>query len=244
MKKIILIVSLVFFVVFSQAQISLAKPDGTPINNGQIFTYNTTNEDAATFKYKIINASSAATNVKIKVVNIVNATGNNVQFCYLPTCLFSIVAGNSYPPSSTINIGPSSETPSAGFNFWNYNTGDGVNYPIDYVFKFYQVNSFGSEIGNSVTITYRYNPNAMSVSDVNSKNNNFAIVGTKIGNTAEIIAKDQLSYSIYNMNGILKTKGKLEKGSNTIDTSSFNSGIYMIQLQNKEGETITRKLSK
>ncbi len=244
MKKLFLLCSAIFIATICQAQISLAKPDGTSISDGQIFTYNTTAEATATFKYKIINSSATATNVKIRVVSITNADGSNVQFCYPPTCLFSITAGSSYPPTSAINISANSETPSTGLNFWNNNTGDGVNYPIDYVFKFYQINAFGSEIGNSVTITYRYNPNAMGVSDLQSLDSNFLQVNTQITDVATVKVADNAQYKIYGLNGALISKGKLSKGINTIEASNLTSGIYMIQVNDENGKTITKKLRK
>lgn len=244
MKKIFLL-AFCFVVSFAlKAQIALAKPDGTPITDGQIFTYNTTVESLSTFYYKILNTSSSPINARIKVLDLVNANGTSVQLCYEPTCKFTITEGAVYPTSGSIVIAANSETSSTGYNFWNNNPGDGINYPMDYVLKFYRVDGFNNEVGNSVTITYRYNPNAMGVNDANTKNLDFALVSTKIGNVAEIFAKDVVSYTLYSMNGTLVSKGNLNKGNNSIDTSILKSGIYMIHLKNKSGETITKKLVK
>lgn len=247
MKKIRILLVCSFVSFFSHAQIALAKDDGTPIANGQIFTYNTTDEDAATFHYKIKNTSSGNIKVRIKVMSIQNANGNSFQFCYLSTCLPSVTVNGIYPSnsSSAISIGPNSETPSTGYNMWNSNPGTGT-FPMDYVLKYYLVDGFNSEYGTPVTITYRYNPNSvLSVNDIKDSKKSYAeVLETVVKNNIQVTSKENISYTVLNMEGRSLLSGNLKKGNDAVNVSTLTSGIYMITLKNNQGQIISKKIIK
>ncbi|NIF07810.1 T9SS type A sorting domain-containing protein [Chryseobacterium sp. Tr-659] len=235
-----------FLCFYGKAQIALAKEDGTPINNGQVITFNTTNEVPANLHYKIKNISSSPVNVRIKVVSIVNATGSDFQFCYQTTCLPFVSANGIYPANTkpAINIGANSEV-SNGYTMWNLDAGSGA-FPIDYVIKYYTVDSFNSEYGTPVTFTYRYDPNAvLTVADVKKEKNLFVEIPTTIvQNNIQIASKEDVSYVLYNMEGRRIIKGELKKGKQVIDISGLNSGTYMVVVNNKQNEIISKKIIK
>ncbi|UKB85657.1 T9SS type A sorting domain-containing protein [Chryseobacterium sp. MEBOG06] len=247
MKKNIFLLVCSFMCSWSQAQIALAKDDGTPIADGEVFTYNSTDEDVATLHYKIKNTSASSVKVRIKIMSIQNAAGSGFQFCYLSTCLPSVAANAVYPSNTSlpINIAANSETPSTGYNMWNSNAGSGA-YPIDYVIKYYLVNNLNTEYGTPVTITYRYDPNAtLTVDEVKKNKNSFAnIPETLINSSLRIVSEENGSYSLYNTEGRFLLTGSLKKGNEEINVSNLNAGIYTIILKNSQGKTIVRKIIK
>jgi|SRR5688572_13833742 len=52
---------------------------------------------------------------------------------------------------------------------------------------------------------------------------------------------EELTYSIYNTNGSLDLQGVLGFGNNTIQTTSLNEGMYLIQFTNSNGASTTKK---
>lgn len=249
MKKLSIFFIFLLFATLAQAQIALAKSDGTPIVNGQIITYNTTVESNATLYYKIINTTNSPIDVKIKIENLVNTTGSGFQFCYLNVCKFSVALGAIYPdassPTPTINIAANSSTVGAGYNMWNGNAGNGT-FPLDVVLKFFAVDSFGQEYGTPVTMTYRYDPNAaLGVKDLEKTKNSFAqIENTIVEDVLHISVKENTKYSIYAADGKRISQGILAKGKQSIDLSEIGLGTYFVQLQNDLGEVIHEKIRK
>ncbi|KFF23096.1 T9SS type A sorting domain-containing protein [Chryseobacterium sp. JM1] len=247
MKNFIFLLLGVLAPCFNQAQLTLVKENGTTIPSGKVLTYNTTAENTATLHYKIKNTSSAAVKVRIKIVSIQNATGSGFQFCYLNTCLPSVAPNAVYPSNSNapITINANSETPASGYNMWNSNTGSGT-FPIDYIIKYYLVDDFNNEYGTPVTIIYRYDPNAiLATNETGKEHKQFAsISSTLFKNIISVIAKENITYHISNMEGRHVLKGNLKKGDSTIDASTLNTGMYMITLQNNHGKIISKKVIK
>ena len=247
MKKFSFLTFCILMSFFSKAQIALAMDDGTPIADGQIFTYNSTDEHLATLHYKIKNTSASPIKVRIKVMSIQNATGSSFQFCYLSTCLPSVSVNAVYPSNASlpISIAANSETPSTGYNMWNSNTGSGT-FPITYVIKYYLVNNGNAEYGTPVTITYKYDPNAvLGVNDVKNNQNSFAEIQTNVVNdNVEVISKENISYNLNTMEGRILLSGNLKNGKNSLDISTLNTGIYIIALKNSQGKIIARKIIK
>lgn len=248
MKKFNFTVILCTFLCFyGKAQLALAKENGTPISNGQIMTFNTTNENPANLHYKIKNTSASPINFRIKVNNIKNADGSSFQFCYLTTCLPFISVGAVYPPTSkpSIPIAANSEL-SAGYTMWNSDTGSGV-FPIDYELKYYMVDDFDNEVGTPVIFTYRYDPNAITLKVSETKRNTrlFAeLSDTMVRNKIEVICIEDVSYVIYTMEGRSILEGKLKKGHDQIEASPLESGVYMLVMKNNKGEVISKKIIK
>lgn len=231
---------------YGKAQIALAKEDNTAINNGQVITFNTTDEVPANLHYKIKNTSSSPISFRIKITDIKNADGSNFQFCYLTTCLPFVSVGSVYPPNSkpAITIPANSEL-SAGYTMWNSDTGSGV-FPIDYELKYYMVDDFNNEEGIPVTFTYRYDPNGtLKVSEVKKDYHSFAeLSDTMVRNNLQVTAKEDVAYAVYSMESRIILEGKLKKGNNQIETSLLRSGIYMVVLKNNKGESISKKIIK
>lgn len=229
------------FISFSQ--MTLAKIDGTPINNGDIFTYNVADETESYLGIKIFNSSSSNIKVRVECVSITNATGSGVQLCFGDVCVANITAGNSYPSTPSVIAANSSN---GNFDhFLNTNTGINPNLPVEYAFRFYQVDDNGIEIGNTVSFTYRYNGSLSNQSFSNQLSTlGVSLKSNIVTNSLEIEASKNTQMSMYDINGKLVREQNLNSGSHSIDTSILNSGTYILSFRNNEGQTATSKIIK
>ena len=234
MKNIfVAIISLVSLI--SSAQMTLKKLDGTPINNGDVFTFDVAVEPGSYMGIKIFNSSANPINVKARVESITNADGTNVQFCLGDVCLGTVVAGNSYPPSFPAIIDANSENGDFD-HFLNLNSGINPNLPVTYSFKFYQLDGTGAEVGNSVSFSYRY-VSPLGVSNFNQLEQSGVVLKSNIvSNELEMTTTKELQYTLFDVNGKSVLSQNLEIGNHAIDLSNFNAGIYILSYQNKEGQ--------
>lgn len=229
--------------LYSIAQMSLTKIDGTPINDGDVFNFTSALEPDSYLGIKVINNSNSDINVKVKCVNIINSNGSNVQLCFGNICVPNITTGNSYP-----NVPAFIEANSSNGNFdhfLNTNTGINPNLPVEYAFRFYQVDDNGIEIGNTVSFTYRYSATLSNQSFSNQLSTlGVSLKSNIVTNSLEIEASKNTQMSMYDINGKLVREQNLNSGSHSIDTSILNSGTYILSFRNNEGQTATSKIIK
>ena len=244
MKTKALFTSVLFLAsFFGFSQISLKKLDGTVINDNDILTFTSATSPNAYLGFKVYNAASSDTKVKIKVQSLVNTTGTNVQLCFGVVCVATIVQGNSYP-NIPVTI-PANGQNSNFDHFENLNTGNGVNYPMDYVFKFYQVNDSGVEVGNSVTFTYRFNPNLAIDDFTQLENSGIVLNSSLIQSQLDIRATKNNTMQLFDLNGKLIKTATLPIGEHAIDTSNLISGMYILKFRNEEeGQESSIKIMK
>ena len=234
MKKIF-IATVALFSLVASAQMSLKKLDGTPINNGDVFTFDVAEEPGSYLGIKIYNDSSDPINVKVQVVDFTNTDGTNVQLCLGDVCLGTIVPGNSYPPNFPAFIDANSENGNFD-HFLNLNSGINPNLPVYYSFKFYQVDGNGAEVGNSVSFSYRF-VGPLGVSSFNQLEQSGVVLKSNIvSNELEMTTTKDLQYSLFDANGKSVLSQNLEIGNHVIDLSNFSAGIYILSYQNKEGQ--------
>jgi hypothetical protein len=241
-KGFVLLFSLFSIVSFSQ--MTLSKLDGTPINDNDILNYNIANETEGYLGIKVYNSSSNGINVKAKCVSMANTTGTNVQFCIDPICVANLVVGNSYPSATLSLLVPANGQNGNFDHFFNSNLGivQGVN--VDYVFKFYQVDDSDVEIGNSVSFTYRYNPN-LSTSNIDLLTNyGIRVDATNVSSTLQISSQNNVSLAILDLNGKKISFHSLAKGNQSVDVSKLSNGIYIMNFTTVEGEKLTQKFMK
>ncbi|MDP0995690.1 hypothetical protein, partial [Klebsiella pneumoniae] len=81
--------------------------------------------------------------------------------------------------------------------FYNENEGDGTNYPMDFVWRFFQVDENDNEIGESITYTYRFDPN-LSVSDIEN-NLGVNLQNTIAENYLKIESVNPLGFEIFSL---------------------------------------------
>jgi hypothetical protein len=220
------------FGLFANAQITLTKADGSPINEGDVFTYNNVNYPQASLDFHIRNNASTATLVKVKSVSITNADGSGLELCIGPVCLSSIHAGNSYP-NNPVSIAANS-TDTYSNHVYNIDEGDGENYPMDYVFKVYQLNSSGVEVGNSVTFTYRYQPSLKTNSFQGLSNAGLIINSNIISNTLDYQATESGEISIFDMNGRMINVTQIATGNGSIALDNLQNGYYILNFRSQD----------
>lgn len=232
MKKLyILFCGLVSLMSFSQ--MTLKKLNGTTINNGDIFTFNVATDPGSDFGFVIGNSGSSSITVKTKCVSMTNTTGNNVIYCVQPNCISNLVAGNPFPSAGAVI--PAGGTNGNFDHFENLDTGINTNLNVEYVFKFYQVDHSGSEIGTPISFTYRYTPALTDVSFESIKNIGVILKSNLIQSSIDVIVANQTEMKLYNIAGELIRNENLFMGYQSIDISNLTSNVYILNFKNQDG---------
>lgn len=245
MKKLFLLLSVLFLnFAIAQSPMTVTKIDGTPITDGQIITFDSTVINVATLGFYVHNNSNADIDVRIKCLSL-TGTGTGMQLCFGGLCYNNVIAGNSYPAFPvTIAAG---QTNTQFDHFYNSNQDTGGATMKDYTFKFYQVNANGTEVGNSVTFTYRYNP-TLSVNNVTAfnqlENIGVNLKSNVLGNTLLIDASKINELTIYDLNGKLIMTETLILGANKVDVSNLSKGMYILNFKNEDGKSASLKAIK
>ncbi len=156
--KTILSIILFSISIISFAQISLSI-DGEEATDGQVFTYNHLGGSAADMVFVVTNEGSSETYANVEIIEINNNdAGTNLQFCW-NLCYTEIHEGNVFP-SNPEQLNPGESTAPVGNHFVNEYEGDNPDEPVSYVFNFQEVTESGEINGNTITVTYKYDPNA------------------------------------------------------------------------------------
>ncbi len=239
MNKFLLFVIFLIY-QFNFSQFTVDDHHGNQITDGTVILrtgYGESND----LDLNIVNTSTATINVKAKLIGLVNTDGHLATICIFENCFGPIALNDEFPSSSSsfsINVGASSDP--LGFDhFINNDPGSGQNFPIDYVFKIYQVNSSGTEIGTSVTFTYRYNPTASYAED---ELVNFKLYPTLVESVVNFEFYEDVNIRIFNQLGSEIERIDLNKGLTTVDVSHLKSGIYMLKISNAYGLESTKRI--
>lgn len=241
MKKILLL-SAFFCVGLLQAQMSVSL-NGVTIADNQIFSYDNTSYPQASLDFKVNNNSSSSINVRIECVDTVNSDGSGMELCFGNVCLSSVHHGTSYP-SAPVTIAPNSMD--TGVNhFYNTNLGDGQNYPMDYIFRFYQVDAQGQEVGNAITLTYRYT-SALGISGFSNALTNMGVSlkSTTVHDQIELIISKNVQVTLYDMNGKILTQKAMLVGDQSLDVSNLSTGTYLLNFYTSSGQKASAKVIK
>ncbi len=237
MKNLFILFLLVAYNSF--AQLSVRKVDNTIINTGDTFNFNQLTDPEAYLGIKVFNTSLVDDiNVKIKVESITNANGTDVQLCFGNLCFGTIIAGNNYP-NLPITLSPG-QSNGRFDHFINFNSGTVSGVDVIYVFKFYLVDGNGTEIGNSVTFSYKYNPN-LSSSNFESESKKVKFYPNPSSGILKIDTESQLKISVTNLIGkVVYTNDSVVNNTN-IDLSNLQKGIYLVNVVGENTNT-TEKL--
>lgn len=236
MKKISLLLALLLSATFTYAQFNVTDYDDVQILDGDIRAFNSTSAADATLYFWINNESQTDDIfVRIQLESITNGDGSSYQFCFATLCIFDVAEGQVYP----VNGGPVT-IPAGGTNaqfdkFFNENDGDGNNYPMDFVWKFFQVDGDDNEIGESISFTYRFDPN-LSITDYEN-NLGVTLQNTISADFLNIESLNNLSFEMLSLNGQLINSGQIEAGLNKINTSNLNSGLYFIKFSDSNNSS-------
>jgi hypothetical protein len=240
MKKISLFFTFLFISAISNAQFTVEDYDGVPILDGDVRTFNSVDASVATLKFWIFNQNANDDILmKIKLESITNGDGTNYQFCFGDLCIFDVQEGTTYPVSGIPETIPVGGTNLPENKFQNENPGDGTNYPVDYVWRFFQVDQNGDETGDEITFTYRFDP-TLNVNDFEN-NSNILIHNTIVSDLLIVESLDFMNFEIFNITGQLLKTGQMESGINNINTTGFNTGLNFIRFTDNNGNTSTMK---
>lgn len=237
MKKLFLL-STFLTCSLAMAQMEVRKTDGTIINDGAIFKYNTFDTANDELIFTVANTSSTQS-IKVKVLceTLTNTTGDDFQFCFAGNCLPFVRQGASYPPNGFV-INANSNTGDTD-NFWNKSDSDS---PKTFLFKFFQVDSFGVEIGSPVRITYLYDK-TLAVSNTATKSD-ILVKNTVVKDFMEVESKTNGNITIFDFNGKLVSSQELKSGINKINVQKLSTGVYIVNAISAEGKTFTSKIIK
>ena len=232
-----------FFTAIGFSQMTLKKLNGSPINDGDVLTFSSVTDPDNYLGLKIYNNSPNIMRVKAEVVSITNADGTGIQLCFGNVCVSSISPGFSYPTNNPASI------PAQGVNgnfdhFLNENTGINSNQNVEYILRFYQLDSNGLEIGNSVTFTYKYLSTLANNSFTNNQNTDVKLKSNIVNNSLEIDVLKNINTKIFDSNGKLLIDKNLVQGSQSIDISNLTNGVYFLSIYNDENKNTTIKFIK
>lgn len=237
------IFTLFFFFVgfFSQAQFTVATQEGTAITDGAIFTYNVYGTpplpNGSDLSFNVTSSSSNAMNIRFKYVSNLNTDGSGANLCIFGSCFLegAVQVGDIW--SSTIEAGGTIDN---GDHFYNSDSGSGT-YPIEYVFKFYEVDGDENEIGDSISFTYRYDGTA-SIEDIARVE--FKLYPTVSTDFVNLKISESVVAKLINTNGQILKEYAFTKGTHQIDISVLSNQIYYLILTNNKGQRSLAKIIK
>ncbi len=242
MKKIFLFSTMLGF-AFSYSQMAVQKLDGTPIKDGDVYTYNKygidgVNEDGI-LKFTVGNSStSQSITVKVLCESVVNSDGDDFQFCFGGNCMPFVIAGQNYPPNGYV-IGPQS-TSGDSDHFWNLKDGD---QPMSYTFKFFMTDPLGNEVGSPVRVTYKYDK-TMAVNESSLSKSGIQLKSTVVTDNLEIISLKNANISLFDMNGKQVLNKEIKSGTTSASLNNLNAGVYILNAVTAEGKISNVKIIK
>ena len=238
MKLKLLFLSVLLATFSMNAQYTVEDQNGSPILDGHILTYGTLTYPEASFDFYVNNISPTETiRMKIEFVSAINADGSQMELCF-GLCYTGIVIGQSYPPNADyVEILPGGQT-LPGNHMFNADPGDGINMVI-YNFRFYQIDMAGNEIGDPLTVIYRYDP-TLGINDLNNLNVN--VHSTLISEELVVEVEDELSLRVYDLQGKQIKNHNLNIGINQFNVSDLAPQMYILHFQNKQGISQTTKV--
>lgn len=241
MKKIILIASLLL-TTLTQAQISV-EGNGEAIPNGYVYTTNKLLPTAASeLKLTVTNTSANTINLKLRIEEMTNADGSNVQFCFGEQCFFDVVVGKTVPTNQGadgLTLAPGASNNVAD-HFANKNTGIDTNAPVKYKIAIIQYTNEGVIIGDPLfTFTYIYDKNftAGTADFAALKNMGITVNNTVVKNSLEVSATQNAKLEMFNINGQIIKTATITSGSQSVDVSGLSNGVYITRFTNEENKT-------
>jgi hypothetical protein len=223
-----------------QAQITLSKHDGTIISNGQVLSYSSLEYSQASFEFFVRNTGSTSTRVFVECVSTTNTDGTAFELCFGNQCLSEVAAGNSYP-DTPVTLAPNGVNGNFD-HFYNANPGNGQ--VMDLVFRFYQIDLGGNEIGNSITFTYRYNPNLATDSFSALAALGVRLQSTTMQNQLELTADKSMQLELVDMAGKTVQQTSINQGVNQVDVAQLSAGVYVARFRDNQGASSSIKVVK
>lgn len=240
MKKKLLLLAVVFAAFSMNAQYVIVDGNGNEFTEGMVAEFDSTVYEDAELQFYITNNGGDAINMRIDFVSSTTGNGDDFQLCF-GECINNITVGQSVPPISNtpnfIAIG-SGVTTGQGNHFYNGNPGNGIDI-MDFVFRFYETDENGVDIGNELNFTYRYNP-TLGTEDFNKLD--VTLSSTIILNEMTVKTVEELTMVVYNLQGKIVKDQQLSIGQQSVDMSGLSSQMYIVKFNNNEGASKTVKI--
>ncbi len=243
-KKILFIFTFATF-LFSTAQMSVRKSDGTEYVNNQTFSFNTYATSSAALYFSVYNTSTTSSiTVKALCETLTNTNGSLFQFCFSGNCMFQVQQGQVYPLGGSGNVIPPGQNTGTNDYFENMSATSSSNlYPMTLKFKFYMVDGFDLEYGTPFYITYQYN-GILGVKDTTLANTGLYLKNSNVKDAIFITSELSSKAQLLDMSGKKIMSSSITKGENTINVPNIPSGMYILSLTDKNGQTINQKIIK
>lgn len=233
MKKTVLLLTIIIAIfTVTSAQFSITDLHGTPIVDGDVITFNTTEGEDANLVTLITNNSGSDMSLKLIAESIEGTDGSQMEFC-IGTCHWGITVGTEYGP---LALAAGATSGSGEVHFHNHSTENDV---ITYDFKIYEE---GNET-NAIHFTYKYDVNYVGIDNISKSNSsvypnpainyftisvNNSLIGT------QLILTNLLGKTIFNQ--------KINSQKQTFSTRNLNSGIYFYSIVNNNKIVETKKI--
>jgi len=220
------------------AQFSVATHGGDPLTDGQTVTIGSAIAPSPSLDFYVTNENTTTDiNMKIEFVSATNSDGSDLEICF-GLCYTGVTIGQQYPINDVVVILPEQTQTSNGDHFKHIPAGS--TDIITYVFRFYEVDGSGTEIGDDLTLTYVYDPAQLGVNDNNIVN--ASIVSTMVNNTVEVIANESLTFTMFDIQGRIVSQSQLEQGTNRVNVADLTAQTYLVVLTNARGASQTTKV--
>ena len=221
------------------AQFSVETHDGDPILDGSTWTFNVYGLGIAELPFWVNNESATEEiYMKIEFVSAVNGDGSGVQLCF-GLCYLDLVFGASYPPGTeVVTIQPGENQGFPGDHIANFVDGGGN--PIEYVFRYYQIDANGDQVGDDLTMTYRYDPN-LGIGDNAPA---VALLQNLVTTQLKLRTQEHMQLSLYDLQGKKVGQYSLSEGDQSVDLTHLSAAMYMAVMQNEAGQQKSFKIVK
>lgn len=178
--------------------------------------------------------------VAAETVEFTNTDGSLAQFCIggpAGNCFNPIFEGSFYPNANGGILAAGSN-----WGMFDYFINLDPTNLAEYKLRFVQMDDSGNEIPDTnFFITYKYDENAMAVSDVESSAI-AQIYPTVASGYTNVSLKENASVQIMNLEGKSVKSLRLNSGESKLDLSGLPSGIYWVQFKGVSGLTTTSKI--
>lgn len=234
-----ILIFVVFFATKTFAQFNVLR-NGNIVSSGHVFNFSSNTFPASKLDLQLTNTSTTSKQYLIRVENLINTSGAMFQIC-INFCYMGIQVGNTYPDRNdgvfVLNAGATSATDALYFlNVDNV----GTVFPMDYIFKIYETDGNGAELGTPFLFTYRYNP---SVASVTSLKESTLVSPTFATDVVYVTTDVQIKTTLIDMQGRI-----LQMNDATFNPTIHLNGIapqtLILVCEDEQGNQFTQKIIK
>ncbi len=215
---------------------SVSKLDGSPLNDGDVVSVTVATFPDAKIGFHTTNITDSNVLIFMEVFGMNNADGQNFETCYGGSCVPTVTM-NQVIPVNGLSLTPGTNNGDNDYWFNSAAVSPTENYPLEYVFKFFEEDGSGNEVGEPIYITYSYNPELASVEDVQSPMDRIGVqlISNQIKETIQVEVSEETQMEIYSLEGKNVLSQTLHSGMNEINASHFKSGMFIVQFSNENG---------